>query len=144
MMTHSIYFEIRITDWDKVEDIRDSMSYSKEFTELYLLERNGRGYQQQGGCQPFIYFPEKDDVEEGYWSIFIETGSHVGPEDELYALQWYFFTIAFRKWFEEELEETISGYRLDGEEQLKDDKWIQNEIGSFNVFSQNPTKEIKE
>lgn len=128
-MTHSIIFEIKSKDWEKIQQIKETVETSEEFIGLYQLRKTQYCYDQKNGSQPFIYFPHKDDKEEGYYSIFIETGSHVAPEDELYALHWYFFTIAFRRYFKDEIKGLAMGYRLDGENELHDDEWIKKEIG---------------
>ncbi len=132
-MTHSIIFGIRTKDFDKIEEIKDSFEMSEEFKELYQLiqSKYTKGnYQQKGGSQPFIDFPNKDDKEEdGYYEICIETGSHVSPCDELYALHWYYFVLAFRKYLKEDLNDVSVGYRLDGDLDLHGDEWMKKEIG---------------
>jgi len=121
-MTHSLYFKIVFKDYnDGLREFISEFKNDEEFLDTYQLKISrgfGSGsYRMIGDSQPFIYFSESDDEE---FVIDIETGSHVAPEDRLYSLQWYYFTLAFTDRFEDILKElgAIWYYHLEGDDDV--------------------------
>lgn len=91
-------FELRTSKWDVVERLKDAICQDDEFRALYLLTKAPYFFQQRGGSQPFIWFPHKHDIDDDdYYSVQVETGSHVAPYDTVYAFHWFYFTLAFRE-----------------------------------------------
>jgi hypothetical protein len=106
-VTHSLYFKVVFGSWDKAKLFRSSFyDYGSDFIDLYLLVKSGNSFHQRGDSQPFLYFPVKDERDDdGTYHLSIETGSHVGVKDTLYARHWYDFTRAFADYFRDDLEE---------------------------------------
>jgi len=127
-MTHSLYFKVLFGDWESLNDFIYEFINDDEFIDTYQLKKSEYAdYRMYGDQQPFIYFPDKDG-EKPY--ISIETGSHVAPEDRLYSLQWYYFTLAFIDRFKDEIKE-LGGrwyYEIEGEELHLNEKQMLNEI----------------
>jgi hypothetical protein len=129
-MTHSLYFKIRFPNEQSLDDFIEDFINDDEFLEVYNLKKNSSycdGYRAYGDQQPFIYFPDNKlydpDDEDNKFVINIETGSHVSVDDTMYALQWYYFTIAFLKRFKDELSDVEYWYEEEGtgEELTKDE-----------------------
>jgi hypothetical protein len=122
-------FEIRTKNWNDIKELRENIEDADEFLEIYNLKKTRYGIEQRNSSQPFFYFPHKNEPEDdGYFSLVMETGSHVAPCDTLYALHFYYFTLGFRNYFAEQLRSFETGYRLDGEDELRTDQWIRAEI----------------
>jgi len=119
-MTHSLYFKLETTDYEKVEELKEAISSYEDFMGCFNLITNDNIIEQKNGYQPFIYFPSKDDKEaDGKYYVSIETGTHVASYDTVYALHWFHFTLVFKEIFKEELESFRKYYHLeDSDEEL--------------------------
>ena len=127
-MTHSLYFKIRFPNEQSLDDFIEDFINDDEFLEVYNLKKNSSycdGYRAYGDQQPFVFFPDKrmEGEEDSRFVINIETGSHVSVDDTMYALQWYYFTIAFLERFKDELSDVEYWYEEEGtgEELTKDE-----------------------
>lgn len=135
-MTHRLYFVIRHKDFDKFEELKDNILSDEDFLSAFNLkkdreERNWIRIARIGEVQPFFWFPEKEDIDDyeddkenwkGY-ELNIETGSHVSEEDTPYAVQWFYFTLAFKFCFKEELRDFEMFYHFEGDdEELTEDE----------------------
>jgi len=133
-MTHSLYFVIRNKDWEKIKELVETIKQSEEFMEIYCLTKKEGRICQRRNSQPFFWFPDKDDMNyadgedlKGY-TINIETGSHVDESDTLYALHWFYFTLAFKNYFKEELKDFEVFYHLEGENEELTEKQMRRLI----------------
>ena len=119
-MTHSIYMVIKSKDYEKIQELKESIHAYEDFINVWGLKIKKRGsLHQEGGSQPFIYFPDKDweeDEDFDGFEIHIETGSHVSVDDRDFALQWFYFTLAFMEAFKEDLEGFNIYYQESGDD----------------------------
>lgn len=135
-MTHSILMVIKNriepNEFELVEELKENIYAYEDFLEVWGLEKKKNGdVHQKGGTQPFIRFPEKEDSEdedfEGY-EIIIETGSHVSVDDRDFALQWFYFTLAFKEAFKEDLGDFVCYYIESGDDKIINEEHMREMI----------------
>jgi hypothetical protein len=98
-MTHNLELVIKFKTYEQTREFYNAIFSDEEFSDLYCLRKNDNYMiDSMSGSQPVFYFPEK---AEGDFSVNIETGSHVGFEDKLEALHWFYFCQALLERFEE-------------------------------------------
>lgn len=127
-MTHSLYFKIGFKTFQQTKELEEAILEDEEFMELFNLKKTQYSIEQKNGNQPFFYFPDKDDNEEGLFWVHIETGSHVSPEDTIEALHWLYFVRIFKIRFKEELAGTKKFYQFEDDDQERTEREMEKAI----------------
>ena len=108
-MTHGFTYNIVFKSEEWMHDLKHRIIDDKEFRDLYLLKRgtyDKHSFRQYSDQQPFIKLPTgKETWNDGTYRIWITTGNHVGWEDDMYLIQWWYFICAFRHRYMDEIKQ---------------------------------------